>query len=187
VARPNVVIFISDQQRADTMPGGRHAAGIRTPHVEWLAQRGTLFRNAFCVTPMCSPARASLLSGYYPHTTGMVSNHQEGPISDELHLSSDVRVLGGDSPNDLSISLEIPEQCQDPRYVGAVEHIISVAAARGVAVGPHCMTGENAAMWRDKGARFMLLSSDWRALAEGYRPILSRLRGDTPTVIKKPA
>jgi arylsulfatase A-like enzyme len=91
--RPNVVLFCSDQQRADTMPGVRAARDIHTPHLTWLAQRGTLFRNAFCVTPMCSPARASLLSGYYPHTTGMVSNHQERPISDEMHLSPDVRVL----------------------------------------------------------------------------------------------
>ena len=91
--RPNVVLFVSDQQRADTMPGVRRAQGIRTPHLSWLAQRGTLFRSAFCTTPMCSPARASLLSGYYPHTTGMVSNHQERPVSDELHLSPGVRVL----------------------------------------------------------------------------------------------
>ena len=91
--RPNVVLFCSDQQRADTMPGVRAAPGIRTPHLEWLAQRGTLFRHAFCVTPMCSPARASLLSGYYPHTTGMVSNHQQRPISNEMHLSPHVRVI----------------------------------------------------------------------------------------------
>jgi arylsulfatase A-like enzyme len=92
-SRPNIVLFISDQQRADTMPGVRRAAGIHTPHLEWLAQRGTLFRNAYCTTPMCSPARAALLSGLYPHTTGMVSNHQERPISDELHLSPGVPVI----------------------------------------------------------------------------------------------
>ena len=90
-------------------------------------------------------------------------------------------------PNDLSISLGIPEQYEHPRYLEAVERIVRVAAARGVAAGPHCMTAEHAALWREKGARFMLLSSDWRALAEGYRPILSRLRGDVPVVIKKPA
>lgn len=71
----------------------RAAQGIRTPHLEWIAQQGTLFRNAYWVTPMCSPARASLYSGRYPHSTGMVSNHQERPISNELHLSPDVRVL----------------------------------------------------------------------------------------------
>lgn len=90
-------------------------------------------------------------------------------------------------PNDLSISLGIPEQYDHPRYVEAVEHIVNVAGARGVAAGPHCMTADQAALWRDKGARFMLLSSDWRALAEGYRSILARVRGATATVIRKPA
>ena len=89
---PNVVLIISDQQRADTMPGVR-AAEVATPHLAWLAAQGTLFHNAYCVTPICSPARAALLSGLYPHTTGMVSNHQERPISNELHLSPDVQLL----------------------------------------------------------------------------------------------
>ncbi|MAG35160.1 MAG: hypothetical protein CL878_02780 [Dehalococcoidia bacterium] len=89
---PNVVLVISDEQRADTMPGVR-AADVSTPHLEWLAAQGTLFRNAFCPTPICSPARASLLSGLYPHNTGMVANHQERPISDEIHLSPDVQLL----------------------------------------------------------------------------------------------
>ena len=89
---PNVVLIISDEQRADTMPGVR-AADVSTPHLEWLAAQGTLFRNAYCVTPICSPARAALLSGLYPHTSGMVANHQERPISNEMHLSPDVRLL----------------------------------------------------------------------------------------------
>ena len=86
---PNVVIFISDQQRADTMPGLRAAAGVQTPHLDWLAGRGTLFRNAFCVTPLCTPARAALLSGLYPHTNGLVCNYDSG----EQALPEDLRLL----------------------------------------------------------------------------------------------
>ena len=91
--RPNVVLFISDQQRADTMPGARAAPGIHTPHLNWLAGRGTLFRRAYCVTPICTPARAALLTGLLPHTSGMVANHQPKPVADELRLPHDVRVL----------------------------------------------------------------------------------------------
>ena len=91
--RPNVVIVISDQQRADTMPSVRTAQGIRTPHLEWLAGRGTLFRNAYCADPVCTPARTALFSGLYPHTTGMVANHQERPISNEMRLPADVKLL----------------------------------------------------------------------------------------------
>src|SRR5688572_14912059 len=86
---PNVVIFISDQQRADTMPGLRAAAGVQTPHLDWLAGRGTLFRNAFCVTPLCTPARAALLSGLYPHTNALVCNYDSG----EQALPEDLRLL----------------------------------------------------------------------------------------------
>ena len=90
--RPNVVICISDQQRADTMPGDRRLP-VRTPHLDWLAERGTLFRRAFCSTPMCSPARSSILTGLYPHATGLVANHQEREISREISLSPQVRIL----------------------------------------------------------------------------------------------
>jgi len=90
--RPNIVLCISDQQRADTMPGDRQAA-IRTPHMDWLAESSTLFRHAYCTTPMCSPARSSILSGLYPHTTGLVANHQERDISREIGLLPQVPVL----------------------------------------------------------------------------------------------
>ena len=85
---PNVVLFISDQQRADTMPGLRRAP-VETPHLDWLAAQGTVFRNAFCASPICAPARTALLSGLYPHTTGMIANYG----AHERRLPEDVRLL----------------------------------------------------------------------------------------------
>ena len=93
---PNVVLFISDQQRADTMPGVRPAAlegVIETPHLAWLANQGTLFRRAYCTTPICVPARASLLSGLYPHRTGMVTNYATKGGQSTLRLPDDVALL----------------------------------------------------------------------------------------------
>jgi len=43
----------------------------RMPNLQRLAYEGTLFRNAFCAAPTCSPSRASLLAGIYPHQCGM--------------------------------------------------------------------------------------------------------------------
>ena len=43
----------------------------RTPNIDRLAQRGTLFTNAHCQAPICTPSRASLVSGLYPHSTGL--------------------------------------------------------------------------------------------------------------------
>jgi arylsulfatase A-like enzyme len=44
---------------------------IATPHIQRLAEEGILFRNAFCAAPTCSPSRAALLTGQYPHQNGM--------------------------------------------------------------------------------------------------------------------
>jgi arylsulfatase A-like enzyme len=90
---PNVILFISDQQRADTMPGVRRAPAVQTPHLDWLAARGTLFRNAYCAAPLCTPARAALLSGRYPHQTGMVANNQPRPITEEMRLPPHLPLL----------------------------------------------------------------------------------------------
>ena len=90
--RPNVVLIITDQQRFDTI----RAAGrktVQTPNLDRLAADGTLFTHAYCTSPMCSPSRASILSGRFPHSHGMVANHQACPGDNLIHLSEDVRVL----------------------------------------------------------------------------------------------
>ena len=90
--RPNVLLIVTDQQRYDTLHCGGEEA-IETPHIDWLSKRGTRFTHAFCATPICSPARASLLSGLYPHQHGMVANHQPRPGCDQMHLSPDVKLI----------------------------------------------------------------------------------------------
>jgi len=69
--KPNVVVFISDQQRQDTL-GCYGNPLVRTPNLDRLAERGARFDNAFCTTPLCSPARASIFTGVYPHRHGIV-------------------------------------------------------------------------------------------------------------------
>lgn len=46
--------------------------GVSTPHLDRLAAEGVLFENAWCTSPLCSPARASLFTGQYPHTNGLL-------------------------------------------------------------------------------------------------------------------
>ena len=68
--KPNVLfIAIDDLNDWVSCLGGHPQA--RTPNIDHLAKRGTLFVNAHCQGPICGPSRASLLSGFYPHTTGV--------------------------------------------------------------------------------------------------------------------
>ena len=91
-SRPNVLLIISDQQRYDTL-GCTGQSCIATPNIDRLAAHGTLFEQAFCTTPICTPARASLLSGLYPHTHGSVANHQQRPGCDQMKLATDIKLV----------------------------------------------------------------------------------------------
>jgi arylsulfatase A-like enzyme len=71
--RPDVIILLTDQQRADAF-GAAGASDLRTPVMDRLARQGVLFSRAYAVTPQCSPSRAALLTGRYPHRTGVMGN-----------------------------------------------------------------------------------------------------------------
>ncbi len=65
---PNVLWICTDQQRWDTI----HALGnapIRTPHLDRLCVDGVAFTRAYCQSPICTPSRASFLTGLYPSAT----------------------------------------------------------------------------------------------------------------------
>ena len=55
-----------------------YGMNLQTPHLQRLAERGMLFRQAFCANPTCSPSRAALLTGQYPHNNGMLGLAHRG-------------------------------------------------------------------------------------------------------------
>ena len=67
--RPNVIWVFGDQHRAQAM-GYRGDPNVRTPNVDALASRGVRFDAAVAGAPWCTPFRASLLTGRYPHHVG---------------------------------------------------------------------------------------------------------------------
>jgi arylsulfatase A-like enzyme len=110
----NVIYIHSHDTGRYVQPYG-HA--IPTPNIQWLADQGVMFRNAFCAAPSCSGSRAALLTGEYCHTNGMMGlAHRGFALSDydhhlvrvlaaagyhseligEQHLSLDPNVLGYD-------------------------------------------------------------------------------------------
>ena len=116
---PNIVYLNSHDTGRYVQPYG-HA--IPTPNIQWLADQGVMFRNAFCAAPSCSGSRAALLTGEYCHTNGMmglahrgfalndIGHHMVRTLSaagyhtgliGEQHVSVDPAVLGYDIVHDV--------------------------------------------------------------------------------------
>lgn len=110
----NVLYLHSHDTGRYVQPYG-HA--IPTPNIQWLADQGVMFRNAFCAAPSCSGSRAALLTGEYCHNNGMMGlahrgfslysyDHQlvrvlaaagyHSELIGEQHISADPGMLGYD-------------------------------------------------------------------------------------------
>ncbi|WP_435018197.1 sulfatase family protein [Tundrisphaera sp. TA3] len=70
---PNIVFVLVDDLRWDELGCTGHPFA-KTPHIDRIAAEGATFRNAFATTPLCSPSRASYLTGRYPHAHGITDN-----------------------------------------------------------------------------------------------------------------
>ncbi len=90
--RPNFVIIIADDMAWDDC-GAYGNSKIRTPNLDRLAREGMRFDRAFLMTSSCSPSRASILTGRYPHATGAPELHQPLPAS-QVMLSEPLREAG---------------------------------------------------------------------------------------------
>ena len=65
--RPNILFLMSDEHRADVV-GYEGDEVVRTPTLDWLAETGTVFRNAYTPSPICVPGRQCMMSGQLPGT-----------------------------------------------------------------------------------------------------------------------
>ncbi|MBL9215598.1 MAG: sulfatase-like hydrolase/transferase [Opitutaceae bacterium] len=79
-AAPNLLFLFSDQQRPDTL-GCAGQPAVQTPHLDALAARSLCFERAYCAEPICTPSRAALLTGLWPHTTGVTVNDRPLPAA----------------------------------------------------------------------------------------------------------
>jgi arylsulfatase A-like enzyme len=72
-SKPNIVFILADQWRASAT-GYAGDPNVRTPNLDMLAKESFNFRNTVSVCPVCTPYRASLITGRYPTSTGMFLN-----------------------------------------------------------------------------------------------------------------
>ena len=71
---PNIIFILTDDHRWDAFSCMDHPF-LKTPNLDRIAGEGVMFENSFCTTSLCSPSRASFLTGQYGHTHGVKTNH----------------------------------------------------------------------------------------------------------------
>lgn len=82
-SRPNIIFILVDDLRWDELGIAGHPY-LKTPHIDRIGSEGALFRNAFMTTPLCSPSRASFLTGQYAFTHGITDNVDRSVASHKL-------------------------------------------------------------------------------------------------------
>src|SRR5436305_6620337 len=81
--KPNFVVILVDDLRYDEFGAGGHPY-MKTPHVDRIAHEGAIFERAFHTTPICSPNRASIMTGQYASRHGIIDNVARDAMSHRL-------------------------------------------------------------------------------------------------------
>lgn len=76
MTRPNILLIVADQLAAQFLPAYGHAI-VKAPNIDRLADKGVVFENAYSNSPLCAPARATLMTGCLPGRTGVYDNAAE--------------------------------------------------------------------------------------------------------------
>ncbi len=79
-SKPNILFVMADQLAAQFLPFHGHPL-VSTPNLSRLAAEGVVFENAYSTSPLCSPARATVMNGLLPSRTGVYDNAAEFPSS----------------------------------------------------------------------------------------------------------
>jgi len=144
--RPNFLVFVTDQQRADHL-GCYGNAIVRTPHIDALAARGVVFDRFHVAAPVCMPNRAALATGRMPSVAGVRMNGIPLPLAAVTHV---------DMLRDAGWHTALVGKChlqnmtdQPPAWMAASAAAMPAPEARrDVRAGP-AYEQESMARWRD--------------------------------------
>jgi len=134
--KPNILLLMSDDLNS-ALSGFGHPQ-CKTPRLDALAKRGVRFENMHCQYPVCGSSRASLMTGLYPYTNGMLGNggnlrknlpnvvtlsqlfrnnsYHAGRVSKIYHMGIPFEIIAGtadhdDAPSwDETVNIKAPEQ-----------------------------------------------------------------------------
>ena len=135
--RPNVLCFITDQQRADHL-GCMGNPIVRTPNIDAIAKSGIVFQRAYVSNPLCMPARATLFTGRTPRGHGVRTNGI--PLSDNIPTMVEALRIAGyrthsigklhlntfDTPRGVDPKTLKPEKFPESRWMWINEKIKSI-------------------------------------------------------------
>ncbi|GAB4130273.1 MAG: sulfatase [Roseiflexaceae bacterium] len=126
---PNILYIHSHDTGRMVQPYG---AAVATPHIQRLAEQGTLFRQAFSMAPTCSPSRAALLTGQAPHSAGMLGlAHRGFDLSDtQQHLVHTLKSVGYHTA-----LVGIQHVARDPATIG-YDQILTLPNSHAMHVAP---------------------------------------------------
>lgn len=88
----NIVVIWSDQQRWDTILG-QWSKNLKTPCIDDFAKEAAVFTRGYCSSPVCTPSRATVITGLYPHTHTLQSNGKPLP-EDKTTMAEMLKPLG---------------------------------------------------------------------------------------------
>jgi N-sulfoglucosamine sulfohydrolase len=156
--RPNILVFIADDQGEGDLCCYGHPV-LRTPNIDRIATEGIRYDRAFLTISSCSPSRASILTGRYPHSTGAPDLHQPLP-ADQWSVARYLRAAGYHTTAVGKWHLGGPEKKQWDRVVDATGADLDTKALSLLSTRP-----------KDRPFFF------WVASTDPHRPF-----GDTPGV-----
>ena len=136
----------------------------------WRPLKGALARKAIDADELPSQATREYLEDRNRNNVCIIGI-ESVPAIENLDNILDVKGIDGVfvGPNDLSISLGVPDQYDHPDYEAALRQILSVCASHGTPTLIHHQTVELTQKWLREGARFVLYSSDSRTMHNGFR------------------
>jgi len=138
----NVLFIISDDLTATALSCYGNKA-CETPNIDRIAARGTRFTRAYCQGTYCGPSRASFMSGYYPHATGVLGYTNPRPqIGDRATWSEHFKNAG--------------------YYTARVSKIYHMGVPGGIEAGTD--GADDAASWTE---RFNSPGPEWKAAGDG--------------------
>lgn len=141
-ARYNVLFIISDDLTSTALSCYGNTV-CHTPNIDALAESGTLFTKAYCQATYCGPSRASFMSGYYPHATGVLGYKSPRPqIGERATWSQHFKNAG--------------------YYSARVSKIYHMGVPGGIEAGSH--GADDAASWTE---RFNSQGPEWKAPGNG--------------------